>query len=52
MMASTPCASSQSASSTVVAEESILAPQVRTRASKSGDAVLIEEIEMIIEAKE
>src|SRR5918995_1566802 len=35
MTASTPCASSQRASSTVVAEEKILAPSARTRASSS-----------------
>ena len=37
MTASTPCASSQRASSTVVADDSTLAPQPRTRASSSGD---------------
>ena len=37
MIASTPCASSQRASSTVVAEEKIFAPERLTRASKSAD---------------
>ena len=37
MTASTPCASSQRASSTVVAEDRIFAPQPRTRATRSAE---------------